>query len=218
VVDGENGDSQAEGPSAGGGTVLDEGSPEVAVLEGPETGTGRKVYEEILAAIRQLSQMFDARFAYDQTKERVIDQLHAEVLQHRADLRFDLLRPIFADLVALHDDLAGLADAVARDASLPDRLRQSIPSYVTTIEEILERNGVEPFEDEGREFNGKRQRVARAVPTADPAEHGRIAGRSRKGFAYGERVVRPESVMAFRYTRPPEETGQVEKAEGSGNE
>ena len=70
----------------------------------------------------------------------------------------------------------------------------TLESIRTAIEDTLYRQGVEPFQHEGEDFDPRRQRSVSTVPTDDPERNKTIAGRLRPGFQSGEKLVRPEIV------------------------
>jgi molecular chaperone GrpE len=128
----------------------------------------------------------------EETREKVVDRLHAELQDYKNDLLLKLLRPIFLDLVQLHDDLGKRAET-----SEDERTAAILRDYQQGIEDILYRQGVEPFEGEGEGFDPKRQRAVATIATDIPELNKQIAGRIRKGFATGEKVIRPELVSVF---------------------
>ena len=65
------------------------------------------------------------------------------------------------------------------------------------IEDILYRQGVEPFHVDGEAFDPRRQRAVVAIPTEDPSQNKAVAERLRKGFRSGDRVIRPEIVSVY---------------------
>ncbi len=65
------------------------------------------------------------------------------------------------------------------------------------IEDILYRQGVEPFTVDDDAFDPRRQRAFATVPTDDTDQAKRVAARLRKGFRSGERVIRPEIVSVY---------------------
>ena len=85
----------------------------------------------------------------------------------------------------------------AQPAEEPDRaaaVRGTLDSIRTAIEDILYRQGVEPFRLEGEEFDPRRQRAVTTVPTEDPQRNKTIAARLRPGFQAGDKLIRPEIV------------------------
>ena len=59
-------------------------------------------------------------------------------------------------------------------------LRGTLESIRTAIEDTLYRQGVEPFQHEGEDFDARRQRSVSIVPTDDPERNKTIAGRLRR--------------------------------------
>ncbi|MHB1558679.1 MAG: nucleotide exchange factor GrpE [Isosphaeraceae bacterium] len=139
------------------------------------------------------------------TRERIVDRLHAELQEYKQDFLLKVQRPIFLDLIQLHDDVGKMIEARPRDDGDPDRaaaVRGILESIQVALEDILYRQGVEPFSVEGEAFDPRRQRAVSTVPTEDPARNKAVAVRLRKGFQSGERMIRPELVSVYTF-RPP---------------
>ena len=140
-----------------------------------------------------LAGRFDREVRAEATREKVVDRLHAELQEYKQDLLLNTLRPMFVDLIQLHDDMGKMADARAGVEGLADALR----GYQQGIEDILYRQGVEPYSVDGPTFDPRRQRAASTVPADDPALAKTVATRLRKGFSAGEKVIRPEVVAVY---------------------
>ena len=69
-----------------------------------------------------------------------------------------------------------------------------LESIQTAIEDILFRQGVEPFSVETIEFDPRRQRAISTLATDDSALNKTVAARLRKGFQAGDKLIRPEVV------------------------
>ena len=65
------------------------------------------------------------------------------------------------------------------------------------IEDILYRQGVEPFAADSTAFDPRRQRAVSTVATEDPELNKTVAARLRKGFRVGDKVIRPEVVTVY---------------------
>ena len=107
------------------------------------------------------------------TRERVIDRLHAELQEYKQDLLLKVQRPIFVDLIQLHDDIGKMIEARSAADAEPDRataVRGILESIQVAIEDILYRQGVEPFTAEGDAVRPRRQRAVATVATDDPAQ------------------------------------------------
>ena len=55
------------------------------------------------------------------SRERVVDRLHAELQEYKQDLLLKVQRPIFIDLIQLHDDIGKMIEARAPDDAEPER-------------------------------------------------------------------------------------------------
>lgn len=169
---------------------------------GLEPEPSLKVFEAIGALEARLDRRlsglqaaFDREVRAEVNRERIVDRLHAELQDYKQDLLLKVLRPIFVDLIQLHDDIGKMIEAQPRDD--PDRAaatRGTLESIQTALEDILYRQGVEPFRVEGEEFDPRRQRAVSTVPTEEADRNKTIASRLRPGFQAGDKVIRPEMV------------------------
>ena len=168
---------------------------ELAVGKGRETLDAlRLLGERIDRKFADLQCAFDREVRAEASREKVIDRLHAELQDYKQDLLLNTLRPIFIDLIQLHDDIGKVA-VLPNDPS-PDSSRfvELMLGFQEGIEDILYRQGVEPYRNDGDLFDPRRQRAVTTVPTDDPSLVKSIAARHRKGFQSGDRVIRPEIV------------------------
>jgi molecular chaperone GrpE len=142
-----------------------------------------------------LQSLFDREIRAEATRERIVDRLHAELQEYKQDLLLKVQRPIFVDLIQLHDDIGKMMDAQQQeDSSRAADFRGTLESIRTAIEDILYRQGVEPFRVEGEEFDPRRQRAVSTVPTEEAGRNKTIASRLRPGFQAGDKLIRPEIV------------------------
>lgn len=151
----------------------------------------------------QLQNLFDREIRAESTREKVVDRLHAELQEYKQDLLLNTLRPVFIDLIQLHDDIGKVAVAPPEGEDEGDgrsearRLVTLMEGFQQGIEDVLYRQGVEPFHVEGDSFDPRRQRAVATVATDEPARNKTVAARHRKGFRSGERVIRPEVVSVY---------------------
>jgi molecular chaperone GrpE len=156
--------------------------------------------QSLLTKMQELRQEFDTKIKYDETKERQLDSMHKELQAYREGLHFKILRPLFIDLIAMHDDLDKLLEGLSsiETEQIPARMIDNLKSFQDTVEDILFRNGVESYRLDGDAYVPNKQRVVQAVNTTEPSQDKLIARRVRKGFEYDGRVLRPELVTIFR--------------------
>lgn len=166
-----------------------------------------KAIEAMRVDVQSLKESFDSKIRYDANKEHVIDVLHNELQTYREGLYFQLVRPIIFSLIGMHDDLTNLllynseGEAAEQRAT---RLLQNLASFRETIESVLEKHGVIAFVESGSQFKAQRQRVTQIEPTDDPGLDRQVSHHMRKGFEHEGRVIRPESVVAYKYIETKE--------------
>lgn len=162
----------------------------------------------VVAAVKDLGQalgrkldglqaLFEREVRAEATREKIVDRLHAELQEYKQDLLLNTLRPVFLDLIQLHDDIGKMIDVSGDAEGEVARLLGVLRGFQQGIEDILYRQGVEPFGVEGEGFDPRRQRAVSTVPSDDPGQAKTVASRLRKGFRAGERIIRPEIVSVF---------------------
>ena len=157
-------------------------------------GAVARLGDQVHQKLAGLQSQFDREVRAEANRERIVDRLHAELQEYKQDLLLKVQRPIFVDLIQLHDDVGKMAQAAGPDA---EGLRATLESIQTALEDILYRQGVEPFRADGDAFDPRRQRAVTTVPTPDPALAKTIAARIRPGFQSGDKVIRPEVVSVY---------------------
>jgi len=164
--------------------------------------------ERLGKRLDDLQTLFERETRAEATREKVVDRLHAELQSYKQDLLLSMLRPVFLDLIQLHDDIGKVAVASSAEAPGVDdptearRLVGLMEGFQQGIEDILYRQGVEPYRDEGDAFDPRRQRAVATVATDDPALAKTVAARHRMGFRAGDRVIRPEVVSVYAARKP----------------
>jgi molecular chaperone GrpE len=156
-----------------------------------------------------LQTTFDRELRAEASRERVVDRLHAELQEYKQDFLLKVQRPIFVDLIQLHDDIGKMIDARALSDVAPEKstnLRGILEPIQTAIEDILYRQGVERFTIDGTEFDPRKQRAISTQPTDDSALNKRVAARLRPGFCAGDKLIRPEIVTVFTFRPAPAQT------------
>ncbi len=150
-----------------------------------------------------LQTVFDREIRAEATREKVVDRLHAELQEYKQGLLLGILKPVFVDLIQLHDDMGKMIAAQGETEGEISRLLDFIAGFQQGIEDILYRQGVEPFTLDGEAFDPRRQRALSTVTTDDPAKNKQVATRLRKGFQAGDKVIRPEMVTVYSFKEKP---------------
>jgi molecular chaperone GrpE len=171
--------------------------PELAAQDAREPAA-EPLKQEILTALTALQEVFDAKIRYDEVRERQIAALHDELEAHRRGLYLQILKPVLLDIIGLYDDIAKTDSAMAGERAF----------LLNSVEEILRRYGAETFACEGNAVDRSRQRVIDTEST-DSADLDRlVAHRVRPGFGLDGRVLRPEWVVAYRYSSDREKPAE----------
>jgi molecular chaperone GrpE len=184
----------------------EEAHPPAALSIAPILETLARLGDQLGRRLDGLQAVLEREQRAEASRERVVDRLHAELQEYKQDLLLKVQRPIFVDLIQLHDDLGKMIEARAPSDAEPERaagLRGTLESIQTAIEDILYRQGVEPFSVEGNAFDPRRQRAVATAATEDLDLNKTIAARLRRGFQAGEKVIRPEIVSVYTVRQAP---------------
>lgn len=162
----------------------------------------QELIARLVEEIAQLRTTFDEKIKHDHGRETVIDRLHSELQEYKADLMLKVLKPVVLDLINLHDDIGKIVAAHHAGQGEP-LLLKLVGSFQSDVEDILYRHGFEAFTTDNPEFDPKRQRALRTLATVDASLDRRVAERLRKGFRYQDRIIRPEMVAVYTYKPAP---------------
>lgn len=167
----------------------------------PEADTSAEL-RQLMEEVRALHRDLQARFLLDDTKQRQLDTMHTELQEHRRGMHYQLLRPVFSDLIAMLDGMVSVTARLAREQGGNGTSSQSaiLDRFREQIEETLRRNGVESYTGSDGVFDRERQRAIGIVETSDPTLDKRVAESVRPGYVYdGRIVVQAEQVKTYRY-------------------
>jgi molecular chaperone GrpE (heat shock protein) len=140
----------------------------------------------------------------ESVNQRLFNSLHQELKSYRDNfLRESLQKPFIRDLVVLFDDLNSLASQMETasgaqkkgQAQWSENLQNAIHSLVEVLHR-MEVNEIEPKEMVDRAFH----RVVSFEPADFAEDDGRIVMRVKRGFLWRDQVLRPEEVIAKRFT------------------
>lgn len=172
--------------------VAEELPPGAALVDLAEDLRGLRA--TVLGEMEQLRQLFERELRAESSRERIVDRLHAELQEYKNDMLLKVLKPMFMDLIDLHDDIGKMSAASGPE---DENLRRALGEVRQGIEDIFYRQGVEPFTEPGDAFDPRRQRAVTTVPTDEPEQVRRVAARLRPGFQSADKVIRPEIVSVY---------------------
>ena len=152
--------------------------------------------EQMLVA---LNNKFEQKIAVDAHKNELFDKMYAELSVYKKDIYAKLLLPFINETVLLIEDYKRLLSRI--DENTPsNKILDYLSNVPNDLEELLENNGVECFNDESEHFNPKTQRALGVVKTEETAQDNTIAERVRKGYWWQGKIIRPEGVKVYKYT------------------
>ena len=142
----------------------------------------------------------------DSVNQRLFNSLHQELKEYRDNfLRDSLQKPFIRDLVVLYDDLSTLSSQMQLASASAER-QGAVAQWGTNLEnaihsltEIMHRmevTEIEPKEMVDRAFH----RVVSYEPADFAEDDGRIVMRVKRGFVWRDQVLRPEEVVAKRFS------------------
>jgi len=157
--------------------------------------------------LRKMDEHMVALRNTETVNQRLFDSLHDELIKYRDNfLHESLQKPFIRDLVILFDDLSGLLSQLqtAVDANEGKRgalgqWRDNLENAIHSLTEILHRmevSEIEPKETVDRALH----RVISFEPADYAEEDGRIVMRVKRGFLWRDQVLRPEEVVAKRFS------------------
>jgi molecular chaperone GrpE (heat shock protein) len=157
--------------------------------------------------LRKMDEHMVALRNTETVNQRLFDSLHDELIKYRDNfLHESLQKPFIRDLVILFDDLSGLLSQLqtAVEANEGKRgalgqWRDNLENAIHSLTEILHRmevSEIEPKEMVDRAFH----RVISFEPADFAEEDGQIIMRVKRGFLWRDQVLRPEEVVAKRFS------------------
>ncbi len=135
----------------------------------------------------------------DHGAERMLAELHKQLQEAKAGDHWKILRGVLVELVKVYDQLTAL---VAKPPIDETQARQVCEDLRQDVEDILYRQGFAPFQNQGDQFDGRRQQPTRTIEAPSPDHVGLVASRVASGFASEDRLLRPEKVVVYAAPRP----------------
>ncbi len=132
----------------------------------------------------------EARTEVERAKERITRESERLVESRSRGL---LLR-----VLSVLDDL-DRALAAGRQRHNPEAVLSGVELVRKKFVDMLAAEGVRPMAVMGERFDPERHDAEASVPVTDPAQHGRIVGVIRAGYALGDSILRPAGVAVGKH-------------------
>ena len=190
----------ADRPS-GNSAGQDNATPKPGVGKaGADSVERRAISEAIDAGVDRVLAAFEAKLAYDATKQIQIDRLHEELQQYRKDLITRTVRPLVNGVIRHHDNIGKLISALRskpEDELTPERFFSEMASLQEDVEIVLSQNGVAAYREPAGLFDPRRQRVLKKVSTYEESLANTVAESLRPGFEQGAEILEKERVATY---------------------
>ena len=181
-------------------TASDESCPaeqqQVAEAENEEAPKPTEI-AQIINKMDALCLRFEEKIAYDTHKNALFDKMYSELSTYKNDIYQKIMKPIIMDMIMLLDDTNKIIRDI--DKSDTEKVFKVLSGVPGDILDILERNGVEAYQDESVTFEPKTQRVLKTIPTSDIEMDNKVESSIRQGYKWDERVIKPEMINCYKY-------------------
>ncbi len=149
--------------------------------------------------INKVLDAFERKIAYDESKEKQIDNLHSELQEYKRDLIAKTNRPLVTGLIFMFGDMDKLITKInsTSEELSQEKLFKVLGDIREDIEILLEQNGVGAFSENDTKFNPRRQQVVKKVKTYDEKLIGQVIETIRPGFEQGNEIIAKERVAVY---------------------
>ena len=170
--------------------------------------SNKKVKKETVGTIlsRQMSELkdlFNQKIANDKHKDQLFDKMHAELVKYQQGSVNKMVDDMAMDVILLSDNTKQIIDAYKdRDPSEENyiKLLNQFQGISDELEDILFRQGIEPYTVEDDEFDPKKQRVIGKVTTDQEELNNKVASKGAIGYEKDSgQVLRRENVKIYKY-------------------
>jgi len=196
-------------------TEKNHAEPQVRVVErrwwareqggaGADDGAARKPsYVEDLE--RRLAEQGAQLQSFSAEHRRALEEFEQAKTRIRREVARDVERARRAVLVEFLEVLDNLDRAIAAARSAPESSGDAIESLTHGVEMVrdqflakLSTLGVGRLETRGQPFDASRHEAVTTTPVGDPAQDGIVVSVVKEGYAVGDEILRPASVVVGR--------------------
>jgi len=153
-----------------------------------------------IALGEKLIALFEEKIAYDSAKEKAFDKIYDELQQYKDNFLFLSQKPIFLDLILLLDNIEKMKSSLTPEDQDCKNLFDRISDEIL---EILYRRDIVPFDEKYAFYQKGLHKVVKTIPTPVEAENNQIVEIVRRGYQWGERILRAEEVVVKKFNSEP---------------
>ena len=156
----------------------------------------------ILGSLGELLTQFRDKIQTDTHKQGLFDEMHAELQEYKNGVMEKLTLPMELDVIKLIDDVErSIAVFSAKQESPEDysRLFAILAGVATDLEDLLYRQGVEPYRLSSDKVDVQKQKILSTTPTKDERLDKKVARRMSRGWEKQGKIIRPERISVYLY-------------------
>jgi len=175
-------------------------------LSGDTTDSYNKTMESSVAPsnilLQEIKVLIQDRLQYDLVKEAAFDKLYEELKRQKeiSESLDRVLKPIFSDLLLLHDSITKLNASFVNDLINNEDAVKGIEYLKEELIEIFYRQDILPIEENISEaFNSKIHKATKTEKADLKEDDFKIVNIVRSGFMWREKVLRPQDVVIMRF-------------------
>jgi molecular chaperone GrpE (heat shock protein) len=157
--------------------------------------------EDLDHALRELRLLIEGRDAASDAHRVALEAMHRDCEAYKNDFLFQAEKRLLLDLLSFHDSLLWFRQAATAPDATPELIEEGTRYLLDEVLELLYRQDIVPIETT-ESYDRARQKALQVVPTTEAARDRHVHRVLRRGFMRGERVLRPEEVVVWRYRSP----------------
>ena len=159
----------------------------------------------LAGAVKELRELFLDKIQTDAYKQQLFDEMHDELQQHKNNLLDAVTRSIEGDVIKAIEDIEKSMEIYRSRQFSQDNYRRLLTLFEgikIDLADILYRNGVEPYSNDGNDVDISRQKIIATVPTEKKRLDKKVAIRHAQGWEKNGKVIRPERISVHLYQSP----------------
>lgn len=158
---------------------------------------------KLLKQVSELKDLFNQKIANDEYKDQLFDKMHAELVKYQQGSVNKMVDDMAMDVILLSDNTKQTINKYRdREPSEENytKLLNQFQGIADELEDILFRQGIEPYTVEDDEFDPKKQRVIGKVTTDQEELNNKVASKGAIGYEKDSgQVLRRENIKIYKY-------------------
>ena len=160
-------------------------------------------FQKLEKKVNEINGEFASKLKYDESKDKIIDNLHRELQTYKDDQIKKIKEPVIHELIIMADRTKKLIQAFDKEEELyPQKLIRVIKDSFQDIEDALYRQSVISYNCEGDTYDAKRQQIIKVIKIDDVSKDKKVAEVVGNGYEWNGKIFRAEKVNIYQYEGP----------------